>query len=196
LWQLVQLAEVAMWLVPLPVACVLLWQVAQVVDDVKVLWSTLPAGNQAAVLWQLSQDAVVGMWVADLPVAVLVLWHEAQVPAGIPVWFILAPTKVRVVWQVSQLNWVGTCCAFLTTLPRDKTRPVRWQLAQSLGVPLKTPLTWQDSHRALLCSPDSAKPVCRWSKLRALPWAKAALPKAISAMANSHLMMLCIREEF
>jgi hypothetical protein len=136
------------------------------------------------------------MCVADLPGAVLPLWHVAQVPATTPVWLNLAPTKVRVVWHVSQLNWVGTCWTVLTTLPRAKIELPRWQLAQSFGVPLKTPLMWQDSQRALVCVPLSAKPVCRWSKLRGVAWEKAALPKVTNAMANSHLMMLCIREEF
>jgi hypothetical protein len=42
--------------------------------------------------------------------------------------------------------------------------PTPWQEEQSLGVPLKMALAWQDSHGRSRCLPMSSKPVVRWSK--------------------------------
>jgi hypothetical protein len=39
-----------------------------------------------------------------------------------------------------------------------------WQLPHCLGVPLKTPFTWQLSQRVFVCAPVSEKPVLLWSK--------------------------------
>ena len=50
------------------------------------------------------------------------------------------------------------CRGGLTTLVRDSGEPAAWQVAQSRGVPLKTPLTWHDSQRSLACTPMSGKP--------------------------------------
>jgi hypothetical protein len=46
----------------------------------------------------------------------------------------------------------------------EKRLPVAWQTAHCLGVPRRTPLMWQESQRARMCAPDSAKPVLMWSK--------------------------------
>jgi hypothetical protein len=75
------------------------------------------------------------------------------------VWLNFAPAKVLVLWQVSQFNWVCTWLEAFTTFARASNKPLVWQLAQSFGVPLNTPLTWQDSQRALVCTPVRAKPV-------------------------------------
>ncbi|PKO45611.1 MAG: hypothetical protein CVU30_01960 [Betaproteobacteria bacterium HGW-Betaproteobacteria-3] len=53
-----------------------------------------------------------------------------------------------VLWQLSQDCCVGMWVGVMTTLPRAIRLPLMWQLAQSLGVPLNTPLIWQDSHLA------------------------------------------------
>lgn len=45
-----------------------------------------------------------------------------------------------VLWQLSQDCCVGMCVGVMTTLPRAIRLPLMWQLAQSLGVPLNTPL--------------------------------------------------------
>jgi hypothetical protein len=53
-----QLAVVGTCAVGLPLACVPLWQLLQLVLALNPLWSTL-APVQAVVLWQLAQFAVV-----------------------------------------------------------------------------------------------------------------------------------------
>ena len=58
LWQVMQLAAVGMCDPPLPVAVAPLWQLAQLVTDVNVLWSTF-APLQVVVLWHEPQLAVV-----------------------------------------------------------------------------------------------------------------------------------------
>jgi hypothetical protein len=57
----VQLADVLTWLAFFPVALVPLWQLAQLVALVKVLWSALAPLQDVFDLWQLSQPAVVVM---------------------------------------------------------------------------------------------------------------------------------------
>ena len=54
LWQLRQLAEVGIWVDPLPVAALPLWQLAQLVALVKVLWSGLDAAHDVVDLWHVS----------------------------------------------------------------------------------------------------------------------------------------------
>ena len=154
-----QFEAVGIWFAVFPLAVVPLWQLAQFVEALKPPWSGLLAGSQADVLWQLSHDDWVAMWPEGLPEEIVPLWHEAQVPVTTPVWLNLAPANDLVVWQVSQAAWVGRCCWGFTTLFCAIRKPVTWQLAQSLGVPLKTPLRWQDSHRAVVCCPLRAKPV-------------------------------------
>jgi hypothetical protein len=77
-WQVPQLAVVAMWLAALPVASVPLWQLEQFVAALKVLWSTR-APSQLLVLWQVTQFAVVGTWTVGLPEACVPLWQVVQV---------------------------------------------------------------------------------------------------------------------
>jgi hypothetical protein len=55
LWQVPHVAVVGIWLGALPVAVDPLWQVAQLVATVNVLWSTFAPAQLAVVLWQLSQ---------------------------------------------------------------------------------------------------------------------------------------------
>ena len=50
----------------LPVAVLPLWQVAQTVAAVNVLWSTLAPAQVLVLLWQLSQLPVTVAWVAVL----------------------------------------------------------------------------------------------------------------------------------
>jgi len=73
LWQVPQFAVVGIWLLFLPVALLLLWQLEQLVALVKVLWSALAPVQIVVDLWQLSQLAVVERWLAVLPVAVVPL---------------------------------------------------------------------------------------------------------------------------
>lgn len=75
-WQLVQFREpVGMWVADLPLALVALWQLAQLVADVKPAWSMPLAGVKPLVEWQLSQGSVVTTWLAVLPGAVDPLWQ-------------------------------------------------------------------------------------------------------------------------
>ena len=85
LWQVAQLAVVATWVAGLPLACVPLWQLAQLVAAVKLLWSTR-APLQDDVWWQASQDCPAGTGIcdADLPVAREPLWQVAQAPGVTP----------------------------------------------------------------------------------------------------------------
>ena len=69
LWQVSQVAVVAMWLVDFPLAVVPLWQVAQPVA--MPVWFMVAAVNEVVFLWQESHDAVVGICDAGLPLAVL-----------------------------------------------------------------------------------------------------------------------------
>ena len=55
------MAVVVMWLAVLPVALLPLWQLEQLVAEVKVLWSALAPLQVLLDLWQLSQPAVVRM---------------------------------------------------------------------------------------------------------------------------------------
>jgi hypothetical protein len=84
------LVEVATWLADLPVASLPLWQLAQLVATVKVLWLTLAPVHTVVDLWHDSQVAVVAMWLADLPVATVPLWQLAQlvVTAATLAWYL------------------------------------------------------------------------------------------------------------
>jgi len=73
-----QLAVVEMCVAGFPVAVCPLWQLAQLVATVKVLWLTLAPLQLVVDLWQLSQLAEVAIWLAFLPVAVAPLWQLAQ----------------------------------------------------------------------------------------------------------------------
>ena len=73
LWQVVQLAVVGTCLALLPVAVVPLWQLAQSVLAVKVLWSTLAPVHTLVDLWQVSQAALVTTWLLDLVEAMVPL---------------------------------------------------------------------------------------------------------------------------
>ncbi|OIN93268.1 MAG: hypothetical protein AUJ20_04730 [Comamonadaceae bacterium CG1_02_60_18] len=55
-----------------------MWQLAQLVALVKVLWSALAPFHVLVDLWQLSHAAVVDKWPLFLPVAVLPLWQLEQ----------------------------------------------------------------------------------------------------------------------
>ena len=67
-----------MWLAVLPVALLPLWQLEQLVAEVKVLWSALAPLQVLLDLWQLSQPAVVDRWPLFLPVATVPLWQLEQ----------------------------------------------------------------------------------------------------------------------
>ena len=54
------LVEVATWLAFLPVAAVPLWQLAQLVAAVNVLWFTLATFHVLVEEWQVSQLSAVG----------------------------------------------------------------------------------------------------------------------------------------
>jgi hypothetical protein len=69
---------VATWLVDLPVAVVLLWQLAQV--PVTVLWSKRIDVQLLVDVWQLSHWPDVAMCPFVFPVAVVPLWQLEQVP--------------------------------------------------------------------------------------------------------------------
>ena len=96
----------------------------------------------------MSHAAVVGMCVLVLPLVMVPLWHVAQDPAVTPTWSNLAPANDFVLWQVSQVCCVGMWVVGSTTFERARREPLMWQVAQSLGVPLNTPLMWHDSHLA------------------------------------------------
>ena len=72
------MAVVVMWLAVLPVALLPLWQLEQLVAEVKVLWSALAPLQVVLDLWQLSQPAVVDRWPLFLPVATVPLWQLEQ----------------------------------------------------------------------------------------------------------------------
>ena len=72
------MAVVLTWLAFLPVALAPLWQLVQVVAEVKVLWSALAPSHLLLDLWQLSQAAVVARWLLLLPLATVPLWQVEQ----------------------------------------------------------------------------------------------------------------------
>ena len=80
-WQVLQLADVGMWLLDLPVASLLLWQLAQLVAEVKPLWSTLAPVQVVVLLWQVSHT-VTPLWMVVLGLDVRpkadVAWQLAQ----------------------------------------------------------------------------------------------------------------------
>ena len=70
-WQAMQfVAATGTWVADLPVALLLLWQLAQLVAAVYVLWSTLAPSQVVVDLWQLSQ----------LPVTVACVGFEGLTP--------------------------------------------------------------------------------------------------------------------
>ena len=101
LWQLTQFAVVGICAAVLPVAVLPLWQLEQLVELVKLLWSMPVAGVQADVLWQVLHAAWVAMCPEGLPVVVVPLWQLEHAPGGTPTWSNFAPEKVTVVWQDS-----------------------------------------------------------------------------------------------
>ena len=126
----------------------------------------------------MSQLARVTMWAADLPCVRTPSWQAWHlVPGGMPVaWLKRAPLKDCVLWQLSQaclLRLTGMWLTGKTTLARENREPAVWQVWQSLGVPLNTPLLWQDSQRRVLCAPLSGKPVLKWSNRAGVVWARA-----------------------
>jgi hypothetical protein len=56
-----------------------LWQPAQLVDALKLLWSAAAAGVHAVVRWQVSHAAAVAMWPPGLPLAVRTLLQVLHV---------------------------------------------------------------------------------------------------------------------
>ena len=75
-WQLMQfVAPTGMWTAGLPVALLPLWQLAQFVAAVKLLWSTFAVFQLLVLLWQLSHT----VWPACSALAGrLDRWHEEQ----------------------------------------------------------------------------------------------------------------------
>ena len=69
LWQLSHCAVVGMWLVGLPSAFTLLWQLEQrpATAGVAVAWLNVPVAQVVVELWQVSHCAVVGMCTVGLP---------------------------------------------------------------------------------------------------------------------------------
>lgn len=93
----------------------------------------------------MSHDAWVGMWVAGFPEVVMPLWQVAQLPGATLAWLNFAPTNDWLLWQLSQAWVVVMWRIGITMLAPARRAPLTWQLAQSRGVPLNTPRTWQDS---------------------------------------------------
>ncbi|OIN93270.1 MAG: hypothetical protein AUJ20_04740 [Comamonadaceae bacterium CG1_02_60_18] len=197
MWQVAQLAAVATWVAFFPEALAPLWQLAQLVAEVNEPWSGLAPLQVLVDLWQVSHLlSVVAKCVADLPATITPLWQLAHDPAATPVCLNLAPVNVLAVWQLSQAAAVGKCVADLVMLLPAKAAPAVWQVTQSRGVPLNTPLTWQDSHLAVVCAPVSGKPVFKWSKSRPAPWAMATAAKTVRTQAktprNTGRIKICI----
>ena len=112
------------------------------------------AGVHPVVRWQTSHICDVTRWPAGFPFAVMPLWQLVHVPGVMPTWLNRAPPNDTVLWQSAQPCVVGGCDGGIAEAP---TRvPVEWQPSQALGVPLKTPRTWHDSHGALRWAPESA----------------------------------------
>jgi hypothetical protein len=136
-WQAKQfVAPTGMWFPALPMAALPLWQLAQLVAAVKMLWSTFAPAQVVVDLWQVSQAAVVGVCPADLPTAgakppVWQLAHWATT-ATLLCTFAGAQARKPALWQVSQLlllmpatPWYGTCVA---CLPSAGGKVPLWQL--------------------------------------------------------------------
>jgi hypothetical protein len=70
----------------------------------------------------------------------------AQVPGATLIWLKRAPANDKVLWQVSHACLVGMCVAGMAAAVM-RWLPLAWQLEHWVGVPLKTPWTWHDSHR-------------------------------------------------
>ena len=179
-WQASHAAVVGIWVAGLPAACVELWQVAQEPGATPVCEKV--AGFQAAVRWQESQDAPVVTCPPGLPVARLPSWQEAQLPGATAVWVKRAGVQAVARWQVSQ----GACVeTWFGPLDVTESRPPgAWHVAQSRGVPRKTPCTWHDSQRTDWWAPESANPVVTWSKPRGAPCAAASMASSSPAAAK------------
>ena len=102
-WQLAQLVlPTGMWVAPLPVAPLPLWQLVQLVAALKLAWSTLAPLQLALDLWQLSHTVC--------PACTLVLGLTA-------------------VWQVA--HCVVTLALLCTLAGGQLLKPARWQLSQA-----------------------------------------------------------------
>jgi hypothetical protein len=120
LWQVVQLAApTGMCVEDRPTAVVPLWQLAQLVAEVNVLWSTLAPDQLVVDLWQLSHT-VTPLWIGVLGLptagAKLPVWQVAHcVPTPTDVWNLAGVQAPKpALWQVSQLviatpasDWYG-----------------------------------------------------------------------------------------
>jgi hypothetical protein len=177
LWQLVHPLMMPLWLIVPGTRLACLWQVEQGCVVGRWFAGMPPAAScfQSTVLWQVSHESVVAMCPLGLPVAAVPLWQFWQVPSGNPTCLKVAGIQVVFWWQLSHWATVVMCLVVFACAPI--WLPATWQLEQSRGVPLKTPLTWQDAQRAWTWEPLRIKPVLLWSNLR--------LPESeISANAN------------
>ena len=119
LWQVSHCAVVGMWLVGLPSAFTLLWQVEQrpATAGVAVAWLKVTVAQVVVELWQVSHCCVVAMCVVGLVCALtatkLPPWQVAQLPADagavVAAWFIVAGAKATnpLTWQLSHWAPVG-----------------------------------------------------------------------------------------
>ena len=92
-----------------------------------------------------------------LPEAIALLWQLVHVPGATPWWRKNAGVQATVRWQILQGADVGMCCTGIYEL--ENMLPAMWHMAHSLGVPWRSPFTWQVSHRTERCAPLSGKPV-------------------------------------
>ena len=102
-WQLMQLVvPTGMCVVGLPVAPVPLWQVVQLVADVKVLWSTLAPVQVVVERWQFSHT----VWpTCTVVVGLIDRWHVEHCAVIVTLLCTLAGVHAvkPALWQVSQL---------------------------------------------------------------------------------------------
>jgi hypothetical protein len=91
-----------MCVVDLPVAPVPLWQLLQLVADVKVVWSTLAPVHVVVERWQVSQT-VCPTWIVVL--GLMALWQVAHCAVMVTFWCNRAGVQALnpALWQVSQL---------------------------------------------------------------------------------------------
>lgn len=88
-----------------------------------------------------------------LPTVIALLWQLTQLPGAIPLCVKNAGFQLVVRWQLLQFNVVGR---WLVGLKVETTRPPgEWHCAHWVGVPRKTPCTWQRSHMTCACPPVS-----------------------------------------
>jgi hypothetical protein len=102
-WQLMQfVAPTGIWAAGLPVALLPLWQLAQLVAAVKLLWSTLAVFQLLVLLWQFSQT-VCPAWMAVF--GLLDAWQVAQLLLTLTLACSLAGAQAvkPALWQLSQL---------------------------------------------------------------------------------------------